>query len=205
VILLIHCWQDFLPRLKNHLLARILEREYDGDEITFTPAERNTLVFVNNRIYRHKVIRVNYTTYDLRRAQDSLNPRTHADVMVLSQEDEDGNPHPYWYARIIGVFHTLVQHVGPLSHSDEPRRMEFLWVRWFGRDLTCRTGWKAKRLHRVGFLPSDDPGAFVFINPHQVIRGVHLIPAFVFGRTPTSAARATSENNEDWVYYYVGM
>jgi len=59
------------------------------------------VTFLNNRIYSHKVLRVNYTTYDMRREQDSLNPRTHPDIMVLSQEPkmhEDGTPeHPYWY------------------------------------------------------------------------------------------------------------
>jgi hypothetical protein len=62
----------------------LLRQEYDGDEVSFTPEERSTVTFVNNRIYKHKVMRVNYTTYDLRRAQDSLNSRTHADIMVLS-------------------------------------------------------------------------------------------------------------------------
>lgn len=67
------------------------------------------------------MLRVNYTTYDMRRAQDSLNPRVpgHADIMVLSPENEDENndPHPYWYARIIGIFHAHVRHIGPDSKS----------------------------------------------------------------------------------------
>jgi len=45
----------------------------------------------------------------MRREQDSLNPRTHANIMVLSPED-DPSAHPYWYARIIGIYHTLVRH-----------------------------------------------------------------------------------------------
>ncbi|KAE9387587.1 hypothetical protein BT96DRAFT_837432 [Gymnopus androsaceus JB14] len=50
-------------------------------------------------MYKHKVLRVNYTTYDMRRAQDS-NPiqRTHPHVMVLSDDDD----HPYCYACILG-------------------------------------------------------------------------------------------------------
>ena len=54
-------------------------------------------------------MRVNYTTYDMRRDQDSLNPRTQADVMLLAHEDLTArNSHPYWYARIIGLFHVYV-------------------------------------------------------------------------------------------------
>jgi hypothetical protein len=200
-----------VPRLKNHLLNRILQKEYDGDEAEFTSAERNSITFVNDRIYRHKVLRVNYTTYDLRRDQDSLNPRTHADIMLLSHEDDE-NAHPYWYARVLGVFHTTVQFRGLASHPEiEPdtHHLEFLWVRWFGRDLEHRSGWKFKRLHKVGFLDSQDPAAFGFLDPKHVIRGVLLIPSFAFGRTThllgPSMVRTPSEQDEDWIYYYVAM
>jgi hypothetical protein len=158
-------------------------------------------------------MRVNYTTYDLRRSQDSLNSRTHADIMVLSHEDQgtgQTRTHPYWYARIIGIFHAMVQHTGPHSRSSEPQCISFLWVRWYGRDFKHRAGWNAKRLHRIGFVDGDDPFAFGFLDPQHVIRGVHLIPAFSHGRTgsllqPKSIARSASEGDEDWQFYYVGM
>ena len=93
--------QNFIPRLKEHLLGRLLGHKYNGDEYSFTAQERNGLVLINNRIYKHNTLRVNYTTYDLRRAQDSLNPRTHADFMTLSHEDHDdmdpGKTFPYWF------------------------------------------------------------------------------------------------------------
>jgi hypothetical protein len=163
---------------------------------------------VNNRLYRHKAIRINYTTYDLRRSQDSLNPRTHADVMVLSHE-EDQDRHPYWYCRILCVFHALVRHTGPDSVSTDVQRMDVLWVRWFGRDLGHQGGWKTKRLHRLGFLSanSEECEALGFLDPKEVIRGVHLLPAFGFGRTSEllgpSVVRQASEQDEDWRYYYV--
>jgi hypothetical protein len=47
--------------------------------------------------------------YDLRRDQDSVSPQRRADVMLLSHEDDTSDPHPYWYARVIGVFHIFVQ------------------------------------------------------------------------------------------------
>jgi hypothetical protein len=158
-------------------------------------------------------MQVNYTTYDLRHSQDSLNSHTHADIMVLSHEDQGTGQtcaHPYWYARIIGIFHAMVQHTSRHSQSSEPQHMSFLWVRWYGRDLKHRAGWNAKRLHRVGFVDSDDPFAFGFLDPQHVIRGVHLIPTFSYGRTgdllqQSSIARSTSERGEDWKFYYVGM
>jgi hypothetical protein len=117
-------------------------------------------------------LRVNYTTYDLRRDQDSINPRTHADIMVAAHEDEsDEVPHPYWYARVIGIFHV---NVGQRGSNIRPKRMDFLWVRWFGHDLAHKGGWRARRLHRIGFVESQDPTAFSFLDPASVIWAVHV-------------------------------
>jgi len=87
--------QNFIPNLKDYALCKIFDVEHDADEIAFTEAQRASVTFIKNKIYQHKVLRVNYMTYDMRREQDSLNPRTHANVMVLSQED-DPIAHPYW-------------------------------------------------------------------------------------------------------------
>ncbi|GLB38147.1 hypothetical protein LshimejAT787_0500120 [Lyophyllum shimeji] len=130
--------------------------------------------------------------------------------MVLSHEDStEVDPHPYWYAHVIRIFHAEVRHVGPASKSLAPRKMVFFWVRWFGRDLKHRAGWKAKRLHRVGFVDSEDSEAFGFLDPADVIRAVHMLPAFAYRRTSDllapSIARQPDDNDEDWVYYYVGM
>lgn len=158
-------------------------------------------------------MRVNYTTYDVRRAQDSLNPRTHADFMVLAHEDDEdpstgsNEPEAYWYGRIIGIFHALVNHRD--SATSQPQRMDFLWVRWFGADGTHRSGVRAKRLPRIGFVDVDDGGAFGFVDPAEVIRAVHLMPAYAHGRTTgllgRSIARQPRDGDEDWQYYYVGM
>lgn len=57
--------QNFIPKLQDHLLGRLLNREFDGDEHQFTNAEQNTIRIVDNRIYSAKVLHVNYTTYDI--------------------------------------------------------------------------------------------------------------------------------------------
>jgi hypothetical protein len=166
-----------------------------------------SLKLVNDRIYRHKVLRINYTTYNVRRSQDSLNPRTHGDIMVLSQDDSDS--HPYWYARIVGIFHAMVVKTGPKSKSREPKKMEFLFVRWFGLDDEEIGGWKAKNLHQIGFVKDDSDAAFGFVDPADVVRAVHLIPRFAQGRTKDmlgpSIARSLLDKDEDWVRYYVNM
>jgi hypothetical protein len=185
----------------------------DDDEL-LTPQEADSIEILGNCIYSHQRLQVNYTTYDLRRDQDSINPRSHADIMVLSQEDDTGeaNWHPYWYSRIIGIFHAHVYFRGLASYPDiKPghHTMHFLFVRWFGIETNHRYGWRAKHLPMLSFTGTDDPDAFGFLNPQYVIRAVHLIPAFNFGHTdtllPPSIARLPSEKDEDYLFYYVNM
>ena len=148
----------------------------------------------------------------MRRSQDSINPRTHPYFMTPSHEDttDETEPHPYWYGRILGVFDADIIHTDPYSRTSTTQRMEFVWVRWLGRDLTYKAGWEARRLHRVGFIPdTEEGGAFGFLNPSDIIRAVHLIPAFAHGKTSQllgpSMARQPHENNEDWIGFYVNM
>ena len=96
-----------------------------------------------------------------------------------------------------------------MSKTSDAQLINFLFVRWFGRDLSFRSGFKAKRLPRLGFIDSEDSGAFGFLDAQQIIRGVHLIPAFNHGKTTellgVSMARQPKENHEDWMFYYINM
>jgi len=202
--------QRFIPKLKNHLLSRVDPSLQGVSDREFTGAERQQLHIVKNRIYHHKALRINYTTYDCRRDQDTINPRAHADVMMLSDEDGEENPHPYWYARVIGIFHFYVLPNSPTPRTPLPVKIDVLWVRWFGRNLCFKSGWAAKRLHQIGFLKHDSPdGAFGFVDPEYIIRGAHLIPGFHYGQTTDllgpSDIRQPSENGQDWAYFYVNM
>ena len=119
--------------------------------------------------------------------------------MVFSAKDD----HPYWYARILGIFHARVRHRG-----GEPAKKDFLWVRWYGHVPGHRAGWKARRLPLLGFLEDGSPDAYGFLDPDEVIRGVHLIPAFNFSHfgdmiPPTKLIFA--RKYKDWIYYYVNM
>jgi hypothetical protein len=118
--------------------------------------------------------------------------------------------HPYWYARVIGIFHAMVRRVGIGGTTGTFEQMDFLWVRWYGYDTHARSGFKARRLHQIGFLDSfGDEEAFGFIDPSDVIRTIHLIPAFKLGTSsdflPPSIARREDEGDEDYVRYYVSM
>jgi hypothetical protein len=190
----------------------LLNKEYDGDEQVYTDAERNNIQIQDNRINFHRTLRVNYTSYDLRRLQDVINPTSHPDIMVLSCEDGE-DAHPFWYARVVKIFHLIVCHGGPAPQAErtptEPQRMDILWVRWFGLDTDALGGWSKKGLHGISFIPWDEPGAFGFLDPAHVIRGVHLIPNFPRGRTdsrlPPSIVRPASDGDEDWESFYINM
>jgi hypothetical protein len=157
-------------------------------------------------MFIHKVLRVNYTSYDMRRGQDSMNPRTHADIMTLAPETTDFDAHPFQYSRIIAILHCDVQHnVGGIPTPAIP--IDILWVRRFRLDASFKGGFKRKRLHRIEFLPDDDPRAYGFVHPDEVIRGAHLIPAFAHNTVEfrhTSLARKPGEM-DDWRYHYVNL
>ena len=74
------------------------------------------------------------------------------------------------------------------------------------------SGWRTKRLHRIGFVPGNDEAAFGFLDPSRVVKGVHLhvIPAFAWGRTtellpPKKIARSMMNDSEDWTLFYIEM
>jgi hypothetical protein len=183
--------------LKDHLLTRYNNVPYDGDEHAFSETDRQNMKFLGNRMYSHKVIRVNYTTYDMRRAQDSVNIRTEPFIMVLAHEDDaDVDPHPYWYAKVLGIYHVNVR----ISDDMEPQRMEFLWVHWFGRDPDYRGGFETRRHFRIGLMDREDSTSYGFIDPKDVLRAVHLIPAFASG---TIARPVPEAGDDEWEFFYV--
>ncbi|KAL4261253.1 hypothetical protein AB1N83_010639 [Pleurotus pulmonarius] len=202
-------FKDFLPKLKSHLLARILSVAYEGDEHNFSTKQLLDVVIENDRLYLLKVLHINYTSYDGRRCHDSLNPKTNSDFITFSHEDDDesmANQHPLWYGRIVQILHVVVHH----PRLPQPQHFDVLWVRWFGRDTTFKAGFSRRRLHRIGFIAIDDAMSFGFLDPNEVIRAIHIIPAFHYGTTQaleTSAVADAAErkNEGKWRFYYVGM
>ncbi|KAF8958621.1 hypothetical protein BDZ97DRAFT_1668206, partial [Flammula alnicola] len=200
----------FLPKLQDHLLGRLKNRDFDADmHDEFSDEDRNSIRFVGRKIYSVQTCRIYYTTYDLQRQSDTINPQTHPDIMLRSPETEEGAD-PYWYARVIGVYHANVW----AERTDIPasRRMDFLWVRWLGREPDYLSGFRRARLPKIGFVESTDEFAFSFVDPANIVRGCHLIPAFHGGRTsdllpiPRSIARCLNPGDvDDWVNFYVNI
>lgn len=127
--------------------------------------------------------------------------------MVMSPESGE-NVHPYWYARVLGVFHVRVNHTGPASRNISMQHMEVLWVRWLGNIWGNRYGFRAARLPKVGFVSEQEPSPFGFLDPSLVVRGCHLIPAFNDLRTSSLLAANPSAgrpigDTDDWSAFYV--
>ncbi|KAH7904506.1 hypothetical protein BJ138DRAFT_1019068 [Hygrophoropsis aurantiaca] len=222
--------KDFVPQLKRHLLPRVLtmlqseaaalqdqspsctdlnsSSRLSSEPPTSSGESWSSVFFKNDRIYSHKLARFNYTTYDVRRAQDVVNPSTsHHNIMVLANHSSKDGPtqHPFWYARVLGIYHANVIYTGPGMLDYNPRRMEFLWVRWYEIVEEHMAGWDACQLDRIRFPPMATDGAFGFLDPKDVLRGCHIIPAFADGKVHADGAGLSHciHDSEDWKGYFV--
>jgi hypothetical protein len=150
---------------------------------------------------------VNYTTYDVRRGEDVIHAGTsRRDIMVLNSAfAEDPSKHPFCYAWVLGIFHANVIYLGGKNQDYRPRRLEFLWVRWYNVEVG-KSGWKALKLDRVRFPPmTGNVDAFGFLDPIDVLRGCHTIPAFSSGQVHPDGKLFSNlaQDQNDWFVYYI--
>jgi hypothetical protein len=211
-----------LPKLKAHLLPRVKTLIFQDNRSEFeAPAEhavaeaiplptpdvsdRDRLLLKHDRMYLHNILRVNYTTYDVRRKQDTINPNTsHRDIMVLADNDDDSD-HPFLYARVIGIFHVNVVYTGGTMVDYHPRKVNVLWVRWFEYDTNVPGSWSRSRLDHLSFPPMSHEESFGFLDPADVVRGCHIIPAFAAKKRYADERGLShcAKDTGDWRRYYV--
>jgi hypothetical protein len=168
-------------------------------------ANLNQVLFKGGRIYQHNVFRVNYTTYDLDRRQDNFNPNSdHRDIIMLAgrpeEESQVASPR-FCYARIVGIYHANVQYIGPGLKNYNATRLDFLHIRWFELVPPCARQDRAP-LDMLRFVPSNTTDAFDFVDPAEVLRGCHLIPAFAKGRLDSDDT-VSAPLSCGWKYYYI--
>jgi hypothetical protein len=209
-------FQNFLLKLKEHLLPRLLTDlqsqtsssqnicSVNGGNIS----DLNTILFKHDRMYRHNLARINYTSYDVRRSEDVVNASTpHHNIMVLSNLGDENSPitsHPFKYAQVLGIYHVNAIYVGPGMTNYQTHRMEFLWVRWYQITGTCG-GWDNRKLDRIQFAAMSAQGTFGFLDPADVLRACHVIPAFAKGVLHIDGMGLShcAQDSKDWVEYYV--
>ena len=144
------------------------------EERSVTEEQIRKVLIAGDKMYLHRTARINYTTYDARRDQDSINPDNHADVMMLAPE---GSEHPYLYARVVGIYHVRAYLMDSDSTQARPQLLHIIWVRWYDLDVSARWGFQARRLPRLKWAHVDD-GAFGFVSPDDILRGCYIIPRF---------------------------
>ena len=180
-----------MTKLNAHLLPRIQE---SLEELR------------NLQMYIHKVARFYNTSYNVRRSEDVINPKTsHCDIMLLSgpQVGNDLPTHPSLYARALRIYHV---YSGPGMFNYEPMRFDFLWVRWFQVCINPASGgWAASRLDRVSFPPMTQMDAFGFVIPEHVLRGCCLSPVFSDGKRHQDGRGLSkiAKDGQEWRAYYV--
>ncbi|RXW14632.1 hypothetical protein EST38_g11221 [Candolleomyces aberdarensis] len=223
--------KGFLVKLKAHLLPRIrqsllgearadpanfewaiptLEALVEGNAESEAEAmdQANRIFIPSNRLYRHEILHINYTTYDMRREQDILNPKTtRRDFMCL--RDDPGpscGAHRFCYGRLIGIYHVNVAFLGAGSLDRRERRFDILLVRWFTELDRQQNSWESCQLDRIKFHSLSNPDAFDFLDPGAILRACHIVPHFSCGQNsgPDTEPRSPLvKDNEDWKEYYV--
>ena len=194
--------QNFVVKLKDHLLARILNKQYDPNPPMFTTKDHDELYIAEDRLEQRYSMSIYYTTYDLRRGKDRVNMRNRSHIMTLSHD----RIHPYAYTRVLGIFRLDILHGPTMSGED---RMDVLWVHWFKIDKTHRAGWKAKQLYQIKYIPALEDDTFGFLDPNDIVRGSHLIGGFNLGHQSHSPSDPAStwdpEKESNWKTYYVNQ
>ena len=214
-----------MPKLKKHLLPRIqatLEETTTFDDIpcirtapdSGSSADLNEtahdfVFFKSDRIYHHKLLRFNFTTYAVRRRTDIVNPGTSRHNIMLLADCADGsapNSHPFLYARVLGAYHANVIYSGPGMRDYRARHFDFLWVRWYEVVDPGSSGWSNSTLDSVRFPPLHDNESFGFVDPIDVLRGCHIIPAFSTGKRPETKIDISrcAKDSKDYKRYYIG-
>ena len=95
-------------------------------------SDRNSIHFIGSKIYSVQTCHIYYTSYDLQWQCDTVNPHTHPDIVLCSPVNEEG-AEPYWYARVLGIYHSNIWAENlVVPGARNVRHMDFLWVHWFG-------------------------------------------------------------------------
>lgn len=174
----------------------------------------NSILIKDNRLYLHKVARFYYTTYDIRRSEDIINPQTsHCDIMLLAGAENQvvgetgalppSGSHPFIYARVLGIYHVNIVYTGPGMINYEAMCFDFLWIRWF--ELYDSSKVMEKNLDRLRFPPMAAEHSFGFVDPQLVLCGCHLLPVFSCGKQHEDGIGLSwlSKDGSEWKSYFV--
>lgn len=202
-----HDRQDFNGKLRRHLLRRALGKSADA---SVSDVEDTWIEIKDDCIFEHTELHLNYTTYDLQDKTHIIRTTQpdRANIMVLAADDEtnsgpeDAPRSHFLYARVVKAYHAQVYYSGPGSLSTSPSRFDFLWVRYY--NLGEERPYSLRALH---FSPVSGSSTLEFLDPADILRSVHIIPAFAHrqrGGDPNAVYSPLAGDRDDWLKYYVG-
>ena len=190
----------------NDSLPTLLNASSSDISPSIDTADWQSVIFKHDRMYKHKTMHINYTSYDVRRDVDVISTSTteeYSNVMVLAPETICLYGHPFWYARVLGIYHVNVVYIGEGNTDFLPRRLEFLWVRWY--ELEDQPG--ISRLDRLSLPPPSDSYSFGFLDPDDVLRACHTIPVYREGLAcqngPGLSCCSQEHAHTDWKSYVI--
>jgi hypothetical protein len=127
-------------------------------------------------------------------------------MLLADTTDDPSNSHHFLYARVLGAYHANVIYTGPGMRSYGAHRLDFLWVRWFEVIDSASSGWSVSRLDSIRFPPMNRKDSFGFVDPKDVLRGCHILPAFAKGKRQANGVGISrcAKDSKDYNYYYVG-
>lgn len=185
--------QNYYPDLEEYALRK-LQQSAPGFDDTGMFSREDPFI-AGNRLYLHPRVRINWTSYDVRRTQHTISPKYHPDFMVLISDEpsEDDEPHmtePYLCGRALQIGHVMVRIRGDVDFQ----RIDFVYTRCYM--LEEKGSWLEKRPPRLAFIPADEPGDFGFVDLTDIIGAVNMLPDLETGTSthrlldfPTTFAR----------------
>ncbi|EDR03911.1 uncharacterized protein LACBIDRAFT_331060 [Laccaria bicolor S238N-H82] len=131
-------------------------------------------------------------------------------VMVMKERVSDPHyfchfhvePYRLLWQQLAGIVNAI--QIGTATPDYAPQRFDFLWVRWFSK--VTAGSWKKHRLECISFPPMANDCSFGFLDPNDVVRACHIVPAFSSGaRHPGSQGLSLcARDSADFCQYYVG-
>lgn len=189
--------------MKQHILPRIkaFPSICSASETDFEFSDWEAILFKHDQIYRHKIMRINFTGYNVCRDEDVIHTGTqHSNIMVLTSD----SVHPFSYAKVLGIFHTNITYIGEGNHNYRSCHLEFLWVRWY--ELQSSGSWAMQHLDEIRFPAMENDHSFGFLDPNDILRACYIIPCMKKGKTHssnTSGISHLSQDIHDWQSYVV--
>lgn len=127
---------------------------------------------------------------------------------MLLADDAEGSPissNHFLYAQVLGGYHVNVIYTGPGMRDFEARRFDFLWVRWFEIVNPGSSTRSASKLDSVRFPPMNKASSFGFVDPKDVLRGCHILPAFAKGKRQNNGVGISccAKDGKDYIQYFV--